>query len=224
MSRARGSFSTGEFPSAVASASASDSGLSGRKLELCRRLDWRFLLPDPHLRHVAYAGSSKRLLEALQMFADSVFVFPCDEQQASMRSRFDLIVLNAPSLKIVQRAGPIVTPGGFVYMELGRIGKSSQEGSPRNLAGVLSFARVLWAAGFDDVHAYWHRPGFEDCREIVPLFDRVAMRFVLAPGGASTLLHQVKMLTSRWLLNTGLLHHVIPSYSIIAHKRSRDRN
>lgn len=202
-------------------ASDSRSYVSSRVLELWRRVDWRFLLPDPNLENVGYFGSSVQLLEALRTFSDSVIVFS-DEQLGPVYPRFDLVVLSSPLYRTAELAARMVKPGGSIYMELGRLAESTQRGAfPRNLSGAMRYARLLWKAGFSEVHCYWHRPGFEDCRQIIPLFDRLAMEFALSRGG--NFIRQAKLIASRGLLRAGLLHYVIPCYSVVGYRRSEDQ-
>lgn len=193
---------------------------SGRALELSRRLDWRFLLPEPTLRSVGYFGDSSKLLTALEMFGQSVTAFSGDNS-GPVCPRFDTVVLRYPSLQIVEAAGRMTKPEGHMYIEvpgtLSRI--RNRTVMTQGLAGILKYARTLWKLQFDDIHAYWHRPGFEGCREIIPLFDSVAMRFVLSRERPTNLAREFGLIAARCLLRTGLLPHLVPCYSVIAHKR-----
>jgi hypothetical protein len=196
---------------------------SGRILELCRRLDWRFLLPDPDLRRIGYFGEACELLEALQKFGESVTVVPGGNlKSGASGTRFDTVVLRQPSLETLETAGHMIDAGGQLYIEagggLGRV--SSRKVLSRGLVGIMKYARVLWNMQFDDIQAYWHRPGFESCHQIVPLFDRVAMKFILSREHPTNVVGEARLIAARCLLTSGLLPHIVPCYSVIAQKRN----
>jgi hypothetical protein len=199
---------------------ALESGASARTLELCRRLDWRFLLPDPALHNVGYFGETSELLPALERFSESVTTFYGDIP-GPVYPRFDTVVLRYPSLHIVEVAGRMTRPDGHMYIELGGALShiSTRNVMSQGLVGIMKYARLLWNLEFDDIHAYWHRPGFEGCREIVPLFDRAAMNYIISRERPGNLARGVSMMAVRCLLKTGLLPHMVPCYSAIAHKR-----
>jgi hypothetical protein len=204
----------------VSEAALAETGASGRALQLCRRLDWRFLLPDPQLRNVCYSGEPSELLSALQMYSESLTVFSA-ERAGPVYPAFDTVVLRYPSLEMVEAAGRMTKPEGNVYIELlgglERIG--SRAITSQGFAGLMKYARALWNLKFDDIQAYWHRPGFESCQEIVPLFDRVSTSFVLSRGSPANLVREAKLIASRCLMKTGILPHIVPCYSMIAQKR-----
>ena len=213
---------TGVARSASAAGSSVGQLVSSRALSLWRRLDWRFLLPDPNLQSVGYFGPSCDLLTALQMFSQSVVVFS-DSTLHAAYPEFDLVVLRHPSPDTVELAGRMVRPGGSLYLELaGPLrGLSARKVLSRSVVGLVGYASALWKLGCDEVQAYWHRPTFEECREIVPIFDRLAMSSVLSRHGPLTAARQAKLAMSRSLLHAGLLRYVIPCYSVVAHKKDR---
>lgn len=195
-------------------------GKSSRLLQLTRRLDWRFLLPDPKLGKVAYAGPPGELLSALQMYSDSVTLLSADSF-GPIYPRFDMVVLQYPSRSTLESACMCVKPGGNLYVELlGALGSASYKTvAPTLLSGLMKYVRTLWAHEFAEVQAYWHRPGFEHCLEIVPLFDRVAMRFALSRERPAGFSREVKMIASLFLMRMGLLSRFVPCYSLLAEKR-----
>ncbi len=204
----------------VATGTSLGLDMSSGALSLWRRLDWRFLLPDPNLQRVGYFGPPCDLLTALQTYSKSVLVFSNGELHPAY-PRFDVAVLRHPSWSAVKQAARMVKPGGSLYMELSGSLRGIGKGSilSRENTGVVGYVRALWRAGYAGIQAYWHRPSFEDCREIIPLFDRVAMRYVLSRRGPAHLTREAMLLASRCLLEAGLLTHIVPCYSILAQKK-----
>jgi hypothetical protein len=149
-----------------------------RALSLSRRLDWRFLLPDPGLGRVGFIGpTTGTLLPALRTFSDSV------EQvsggaAAPQAPALDLVVIADPSLAAMDLAARRLRPGGFVYAEVTRT-------LPARLMARRSPARLAAAArrgGFVDVTTHWHWPTFGAGTRIVPLDDATALEFVVTRG------------------------------------------
>lgn len=123
---------------------------------LTRRLDWRFLLPEPHLRRVIHAGErSGSLPPALETFSESV-AFAGDPDYAHAEA--DLVVAHAASRQELEAVLPRLVSGGWFYWEL-------RPGQTPNAADIDWLAR--W--GISQVRTFWHSPGFEDSRWIVPL-------------------------------------------------------
>jgi hypothetical protein len=205
---------------AMREAALVEGGASARALELCRRLDWRFLLPDPALRCIGYCGEPSELLAALQLFGETVTIFS-GNNPGPVFPRFDTVVLRQPSLNVLEVAGRMTKPGGHIYVELvggrGRIVKHASM-SPR-MSGVMKYAHALWNGQFNEIQAYWHRPGFESCREIIPLFDSVAMRFALSRECPANVAREAWLVAARCLTKMGLLPHIVPCYSLLARKR-----
>lgn len=188
--------------------------------QFSRRLDWRFLLPDHVLRNVAYFGEPSDLLFALRMFSESATLLTDDDRCLPYRL-FDLVALRYPSVETVGVAGNAARPGGHIYIELlGALNRARNLTiNSRKMAGIMKYVRALRDAGCDDVQAYWYHPSFDDCREIIPLFDSKAVRYALSREGPIHLARETKLIASRCLFRTGLLQHFIPCYSLIAHKR-----
>jgi len=79
-------------------------------LQASRRLDWRFLLPDPTLRRVAYVGAAHAgLLASLQRFAGELDWW----EPASARTEglpavgYDVVVAHAPDEAALQTAAAL---------------------------------------------------------------------------------------------------------------------
>jgi hypothetical protein len=80
-------------------------------LQASRRVDWRFLLPDPNLGHVAYVGPGRgALIESLRLFSTSL-TLPETRATTTAIAQYDLVVTSGPSLEMLRRAswsGPAV--------------------------------------------------------------------------------------------------------------------
>src|SRR5690606_22634784 len=108
-------------------------------LEASRRVDWRFLLPDPNLGVVAVAGmASRSLREALPLFCEQVsFV----EAPYSAAQQVDVVVICGGLDAPLADALALVKPGGHVYVEMhGRAGRS-----------LAAHQKLLQARGFEDI-------------------------------------------------------------------------
>jgi hypothetical protein len=177
-------------------------------LQAARRVDWRFLLPDPDLGRVAYVGAvDGELLAALERFSASVEVV---DPSAIRDGDFDLVVLRNPRREALAALERLLPAGGHVYAELDR-GAASR---PRS-AG--AWAQALRAAGFEDVQAWWHWPSFDSCAEIASLDEPEAVRFLLARR-RSGLHSRALAVVARILLAAGALGAVVPSASVVGRR------
>lgn len=192
-------------------------------LQASRRLDWRFLLPDPSLRQVAYSGPGRgTLLDSLRLFSESLTLLDpavADGAQA----QYDLVVASAPAYPALARAAAAVRPGGFLYVEvyrpfrlLRRRARGAAAGTPQ-LRDAADYVAVIERQGFGEVAAYWHWPNFENCAEIVPLDDRAAvlLAFARRRSGAAA---RLKSAFGRGLVRSGLLAWAVPCFSIVGRK------
>lgn len=186
---------------------------SGMLLQASRRVDWRFLLPDPELGRVGYVGPARKpLVEALRQFSASLTVLSRDQAPGSRE--FEVVVAVEPSFRTIEQAVQWLRPNGWLYVEA----------HGPALHGPLRIARDYSAAlrrlGMSNVEAYWHWPNFESCTEIVPLGEKAALSSVLERhrSGPS---ERLKSALGRWLLRGGLLAHVIPYFSIVGRRRSQ---
>jgi aminoglycoside phosphotransferase len=133
-------------------------------LASARRLDWRFLLPDPELGRVVCVGDADdALVDALRRFSASLEVEPVVGPPGS----FDVAVAVDPSAAQLAEAARLLRPGGWLYAELGRARRR------RTL-------RALAPLGFGGVALHGHWPDIASATEIVPLADRHALRLALS--------------------------------------------
>jgi hypothetical protein len=179
-------------------------------LQLVRRLDWRFLLPNPILGDVAYIGTmSGTLPGALQQFSELLtIVLPSDGPRSDVHlaCSYETVVLRSPEVSAVKQAKPLLTAGGYLYWEVERASRVDH---------VRNYIKAVERLGFEDIQVNWHRPDFESCLEMIPLTDSRALRFAFARRHESTT-KRLKFAAGRLLMTTGLLARVVPCFSIIA--------
>src|SRR6185436_21148578 len=114
-------------------------------LQASRRVDWRFLLPDPRLGRVAYVGPARgALVESLRLFSASV-TMAGTASAANATGQYELVVASGPSLEILRRASELVGPGGFLYVEA--YGRFQRRGTDRRLRDPSDYVRALGLLG-----------------------------------------------------------------------------
>ena len=183
-------------------------------LQVSRRVDWRFLLPDPNLGHVAYLGpAGGALLESLRLFSASLAL---DEAAGA---HYDVVVAHNPPLDALRRAAGLVRPGGFLYVEAyGPLHRRRlRRGPGRWPRFAADYVAAVERLGLVEAVAHWHWPSFEACAEIVPLADRDAMLLALGRrrSGAGA---RLKSTFGRVLLRSGLFARLAPCFSVVARK------
>jgi hypothetical protein len=200
---------------------------SDAALQVVRRIDWRFLLPDPNLGQVAHIGPAQAtLLESLRLFSESLTVIGMPCENSGTTGQYDLVVASRPSYQALREAADLVRPGGFVYVEAygpfwpGRLRRRNRcrlsIKGPR-LRHPADYVAALQRLGLTEVQPHWHWPDFESCTRIVPLDDQAALRYVFVQRGRGTRA-RVKAWLGRCLLWSGLLAWVVPCFSIVAHR------
>jgi len=211
-------------------ASSAERSRTAGSLELARRLDWRFLLPDTALDDVLYLGPApSMLLESLRHAAAMLTVVRCEAPQSLQMRPHRVVVAIQPSADTLRQAAGCVAPGGCLYVE------ACRRVRPRQLRTVIGqfiahrfplwrpggYLAALRRLGFVDIAAYWHWPNFDACGEIIPLGDATAAAHALSrhSGGVD---QRVKAALGRGLLHAGLLAWLVPCFSIVACKRQRN--
>ena len=206
------------------------------RLQLVRRIDWRFLLPDPTLRVVALLGNGdKNLQNALQQFSQSLNVYdPRTELTGTCDA--DLVVLCSSQMSDARYAVQMLKPGGSLYWELNHVPWSAahttgeahheraQVDKPKkrhlihrpHFREYVAYTKRL---NIDNAQVNWHRPNYDTCLEIIPLDDFSATRYVFSreTGGR---MGQFKMRVGRMMLASGLLARFVPNLSIVGTKKS----
>lgn len=202
-----------------------------RMVQISRRIDWRFLLPEGALGRVGcFAPANKELLTALQYFSDSLTILSSNEPgHAGMGNAevFDLTVIPGTAMTALEAVRTMLKPGGYLYWEVRRSSprKGGAAGAGRTfsrLAHVRRYAEYLRGLGFDDVAIHWHRPGFANCKEFIPLpasrsEESAALRYAFSRG-QSGLAGRLKLLAGRVALISGLLPRLVPCFSVVARK------
>lgn len=148
-------------------------------LDASRRVDWRFLLPDPELGQVAYIGETDpELVRSLMLFSDELNTWRStsgDQQEQS----HDVVVVRNASVDDLQAGYDLLRPGGWLYVEVEGRRRRLETRAARSARG---YARALGKLGLVDVDAFVHWPDFASCRAIVPLDDAAAVRYGLTRG------------------------------------------
>lgn len=196
-------------------------------LQASRRVDWRFLLPDPNLGRVGCVEPvSGSLVDSLRLFSASLRTIGDSESQDGPGGQFDVVVASDPSRARLQRAVGLVMSDGYLYIEVhglslfGRSGRGSRRDSPANntrlrLPGYC--AAHIEKLGFAEVTAHWHWPDFESCTKIVPLDNRAALGYTFSMSGRGTKA-RLRANLGRWLMRSGLLTWSVPCFSIVARR------
>jgi hypothetical protein len=196
-------------------------------LQLSRRLDWRFLLPNPELGRVACFGANEELLvSALQLFSASLTLVEPGVRPLIQDTLYDVVVAPQPSPDELPQAVTLVKPGGFLYVEARRTSafkamwrhwkyRNAPQASgwqhPRH------YMRVIEGYGMVEIAAHWHWPGFTTGTEIIPLAEQTALLNILQRRQSSRRL-RLKPLIGRWLLQSGGLMQLVRCFSIVARR------
>lgn len=201
---------------------------SDHELQLARRIDWRFLLPEPYLRRVAYLGPERGALPAaLEHFSDSFRIVSAVDEEAA----FDLVVLRLSEVPELAKAHALLAPGGFLYWEMkplkwsdslrylnnGRTQANASNEWRRTLNLFHHHLSALEQMGFGDIQMHWQRPNFEACLEIIPMNEAAALDYAFSRP-RSDLASRLKFAAGRVMMQTGLLAHLTPCFSLIARK------
>ncbi|MDZ7267831.1 MAG: phosphotransferase [candidate division KSB1 bacterium] len=193
-------------------------------LLLSRRIDWRFLLPEPRLQQVAYFGpQDNTLIAALRCFSQSLTVFTQPPAGLGTSARFNVAVAVAPGLHELAAIAAGLRPGGCLYVEIGsvfaRCLRQGRQGWRQALRGPKAYAAELRRLGLEQTAMYWHRPGFATAVQIIPLHDALAAKFVRARR-AHDLKSRLIAILDRVVLRSGALVRGIACVSLVARKNS----
>lgn len=185
-------------------------------LQASRRIDWRFLLPDPELGQVACLGMLPAdLLDSLRLFSDSLTVLTPD---VALNGQYDIVMVRQLSLDKLSSAAGLIRPGGHLYAENEGMLSPNRPRPPwkyGRLALPTGCIAAVSQAGFVNVQAHWHWPNFAGCTRIIPLDDRGAVQYAFVSGGRS-IKARLQSVIGRTLLWSGLLERIVPRFSIVA--------
>ena len=195
-------------------------------LQASRRVDWRFLLPDPDMGHVAYLGPARSsLVESLRLFSTSVTIIRRSSGHSPYGCQYDLVVAIRPSYDEIAHAASLVRENGFLYIEASGVKAPDW----KRLVGRLfrrKASRLLWPSdytslveslGFDDAQSHWHWPNFESCTTLIPLADGAAILHVLRRQQRDRV-DRFQAMLARGLARAGILQRLVPYFSVVARR------
>ncbi len=212
------------FPDGTNRTRMSGPGSSTEALKMARRLDWRFLLPEPALRRVAYFGSGGDLLsEALRRFSEE-FVPVRSGAVATRGDRedCDLAVVASRRSEDLRAAYSRLRPGGLLYWEVDRrpglFGTGPQRDAGDAGARVGRFLTTphgnLQSLGFEHVRVSLALPHARNPRAVLSP-DSTAVRFTLAL--AKRKLYGLDHCAS-FASRIGLLPRILPGLLVVARR------
>lgn len=183
------------------------------RLQRSRRIDWRFVLPDPSPGRVGYLGPpDPELLDALVDAGwETTVLDEATPWEPGLAPGLDLVVVVRPIARSLAHATRAVRDGGALYVECrGVIGRSLRD---RSLLPSVA-ARRLERAGFGGIRRHCPVPG-SNPRMIVPID---------APQALGLLMARRRGLFGRWpvragievLRRTGLLQLLAPTVALVA--------
>ncbi len=192
-------------------------------LQASRRIDWRFLLPNPELGRVTCVGAMPgSLLEALQLFSHSLSTLALEAAADAPAAQADLVVVRQLSPDKLRLAVRHLRPGGYLYVEMEGLLSPKRPRLPWKHARLATPPGCMTAvarAGFVDVAAHWHWPNFASCTRIIPLDDRGALQHAFVKGGRSAKA-RLQSVAGQGLLQSGLLVYMVPRFSVVARLKS----
>ncbi len=196
-------------------------------LQASRRLDWRFLLPDPRLDRVAYIGPKPTaLVSALKLFATTLKTFGGSEVREGDYTRYDVVVVCNPDYRQLRLATDLVRPGGFLYVEARGLLSSRQQFN-RSIMQLLTRHKRLWSPQdyisvlkqlrMDGAEAYWFWPNWEAATKIIPLDGPAGLNqaFGLQQSGRGAK-NRLMATGKRWFMHSSLFEKIIPYFGIVA--------
>jgi hypothetical protein len=186
-------------------------------LQASRRLDWRFLLPEPELGRVACVGvDDPNLVESLRLFGSEAAVLEAGSPWEEL-ALHDVLVLRNPAEAELVAAVRLLRPGGWMYVEVDGVSGRRLPDGRRTARG---YAAALRRLGLVEVQGHLHWPDFPSCRVIVPLGDALAVRLALARRRQNASARLVVRLAPL-LAACNLLALVAPSASVLARRPAR---
>lgn len=198
---------------------------SNSLLEGSRRIDWRFLLPNPKLGHVAYLGAADdEHLKSLELFCASLTKIKAHKSDGELNRQYDVVVVSDPNRKMLRGAAKLVRPGGFLYAEVYGLFSLSRLRRRSGWSENLSELRLRYPAGqvattkrlgFIDIQTHWHWPNFQSCTKIIPLNDQEAMRYAFAHS-RRRLLGWLQTAFGHWSMWNDLFGCTVPCFSVVA--------
>lgn len=212
----------------TATSMQSTSFRSETLLRASRRLDWRFLLPDPNLRRVAYFGPERgALVTSLELFSHRLTTFSSKQVGTYHQGHYDVVVASGSPHHELKQAAALVRTGGALYVEAHGLlrpgpwyrgfGIASLLETPR-LWHPSAYVRLLQQMGMTHVQAYWFWPNFEECTKILPLGDPQIAQHVAAPNRGRSTKARAKNKIMRLMLRGKWPALALPCFGIVAQR------
>lgn len=199
-------------------------------LKALRRVDWRFLLPRTHFRHIAYVGPRDDvLLEALNFFSQFCDrVAPSCMEISPQEAVHDLLVLRQSNGLGIEKALELLKPDGCLYWEIDRTNAirkrlrnhQSNHKYQWRIHHYDYYINLLKTLGLTNVETYWHRPNFRGCVDMIPLNGGTALKYIFSRAN-SGLKSKSKSMLGQFFYKTGLLPYLLTCISVIACKHHR---
>lgn len=185
-------------------------------LQASRRVDWRFLLPDPKLERVAYAGAKEgELVNSLRLFSNSLTLLapPAVGQEAY----YDVVVAHDPEPSHLPALAKAVRHGGYLYLELYGTTWWLRKGKYKGLLHPAKYAALLQETGLSQIQAYWHWPDFNACIRIISLEHASSLQFALSLRQDSVI-GRVRAMILQRIIESGMLARLAPCFSLVAQR------
>jgi hypothetical protein len=205
----------------------SNSEESDALLQSSRRIDWRFLLPDITFRDIVYIGNpNSMLVDSLRSFSDSLTIVRNLGVEEIKNRGFDIAVVTEPSIDRLQVAANLIKASGMVYVEgtgsidlmnVSKRGKNKGVNSSGRSFFFTDQLKALKKLGFNDVHAYWHWPDFDNCKRIIPLDSDIALVYAIFKG-SNSYKGKLRVVIGGLLLKGGLIKLLVTRYSVVARR------
>jgi len=203
-------------------------------LQASRRLDWRFLLPDPELGRVAYVGPARgALLESLRLFAGSLDLWETPASDAATwrngeqsYESYDVVVAHMPDGAALKWAVTLAGVGGCLYVEgqnpaaaggkrlAKRIRGFARQARPESLGQCVRMVREL---GMGDVAAYWIWPDLDNCTKIMPADDPLPLMQFQMPSLNHPALRTLWHSAIARRLAERLMQAAAPAFGVVAY-------
>lgn len=183
---------------------------------LLKRLDFRFLLATQQLDSAGYFGPTNGpLYAALSHFCGTLRLLP----ERSSCHKVPLVVMRNPRPSDIDAVAPFLECGGTIYAEIERPFQAELTSDfsvvAWHLRPLSSYVVRLRRLGFGSVGAFWHRPDFDHCVEIVPLSSEQALHYVLNRS-TDSLRRKIQVSVGRFALRSGSLCQLVPCFSLIS--------
>jgi hypothetical protein len=195
-------------------------------IHLARRVDWRFLLPDPRLGRVAYLGVYDRQhIDALRLFSDSFSIVDGKRSIEASGDKFDTVVVTEPNSVRLSATADLLRSGGYLYLEspgffrgiLQRPANVIRNAFRDGLVFPEDYASILANSGFIEAEIHWHWPSFENCIKIIPLEQEGPTQYLYLYARRS-FKARIRAFLARMLSWSGLMKRAVPHFSILARR------